>query len=495
MPTSRSGCAAVLGLYALGCLAVDVRPSQSQTLSGALDGVQVLTASGLAVDGDADERWDELINTKMGGADWHAIAVDGTLADAPYEELPHCRDLAMSVNSIAGQKCDDSLPPEPLHTSSDILSERLLKESLRRGVNFVTPKDKRFGNGTVDLARSFISLKWHTPADIECPLPPKLQDPRPSYSTKPCSQAWLTGKSLEQSLARLPEFLVTVPPDASFALSAQDRSIQVLLRGGFDFETVAGMLGMHVGWYSAPERFLNPKDKVCTHILPTPYETKFIGEIIVDEDVVQSGGKVYWASKIGVDDLKSNMAPFYEVGSVPPFATRVNKLFFRGREQDNPEQRGDIYDMGLHSANDDWLNATRDNVVEVHEFGSYKYVVDIGGRSGTTWSALSNKMRMGSLVFRVESGVVDWWHGGLVADEHYLAVKKDLSDLHEKFLWAEANPEDALRIAEAGRAYAVEARTPAKMDAHVKAVAERTIDEKHTCAGPDSIGSQRAGRS
>ena len=55
MPTSRSGCAAVLGLYALGCLAVDVRPSQSQTLSGALNGVQVLTASGLAVDGDADD--------------------------------------------------------------------------------------------------------------------------------------------------------------------------------------------------------------------------------------------------------------------------------------------------------------------------------------------------------------------------------------------------------------------------------------------------------
>merc|ERR1711865_838599 len=70
--------------------------------------------------------------------------------------------------------------------------------------------------------------------------------------------------------------------------------------------------------------------------------------------------------------------------------------------------------MGGHfRINDDWLNATRHTQhVEIQEFGAYKYVVDIGSRSGTTAAALSNKMRLGSLVFLVESGFADWWHGG-----------------------------------------------------------------------------------
>ena len=104
--------------------------------------------------------------------------------------------------------------------------------------------------------------------------------------------------------------------------------------------------------------------------------------------------------------------------------------------------------------------------------------MDIGSRSGTTAAALSNKMRLGSLVFLVESGFADWWHGGLVAGEHYVAVEEDLSDLHKQYLWAEAHPEDVLRIAEAGRVYAIEARSQAAMDAHVMKVAKRMIDNE-----------------
>ena len=66
----------------------------------------------------------------------------------------------------------------------------------------------------------------------------------------------------------------------------------------------------------------------------------------------------------------------------------------------------------------------------------------------------------------------------MIAGEHYVAVKENLSDLHKQYLWAEAHPEDALRIAEAGRAYAIEARTQAAMDAHVMRVAKRMIDNE-----------------
>ena len=48
----------------------------------------------------------------------------------------------------------------------------------------------------------------------------------------------------------------------------------------------------------------------------------------------------------------------------------------------------------------------------------HRYALDIGGLSGTTWNALRNKMRMGCLVLRVDSGMADWWHGALVAGEH-----------------------------------------------------------------------------
>ena len=428
------------------------------------------------LDGDID------LDLKRGGPDWHAFAVDGFVEEPPRLETIRCRDLGngQSVSNVgAVANCDDSRPAEPTHTPSDLLAERLLSECERRQLNFVTAADKRFGNGTVDLARSLISVKWHTPADLECPLEPKQQTPRPSYSTKPCRKAWLTGKYLEQALLRMPEFLVMVPPDAGFAISAHDRSVQVLLRGGFEFESVADMLGMHVAWYSAPKRFLQPEGKVCTHILPTPYETKLIGEIVVDEDVVASGGSVYWASEAGIDVKQ----PAYLVGAVPPFGERAATLFYRGSEAANPEPRGAIYDLGHLHINQNWLNATRNVTrVEIQEFGLYKYVVDIGSRSGTTSAALSNKMRLGSLVFLVESGFADWWHGGLVAGEHYVAVKEDLSDLHKQYLWAEAHPEDALRIAEAGRAYAIEARSIKAMDEHVRTVAKRMIDN-------DSCGS------
>jgi len=464
-------------LLALGSVPAYTRPSDSP--AAVLGTVQQL---GAAQNGEIDA--DSLLS-KMGGPDWHAFAIDGFVEEPTRLEAIRCSDLGKGpqVNNLgAVANCDDSRPTEPTHTPSDLLAERLLSECERRHVDFATYKDKRFGNGTIDLARSLISIKWHTPADIECPLDPQQQTPPPSYRTKPCRKAWMSGKYLEQALLRMPEFLVNVPPDAGFALSAHDRSVQVLLRGGFDFESIADMLGMHVAWYSAPKRFLQPSDakgvpKACTHILPTPYETKLIGEILVDEDVVASGGNVYWASEAGIDAVKQ-MGPDYLVGTVLPFGERSPLLFYRGSENANPRPRGAIYDLGGFHVNDNWLNATRNHAVEIQEFGAYKYVVDIGSRSGTTAAALSNKMRLGSLVFLVESGFADWWHGGLVAGEHYVAVKEDLSDLHKQYLWAEAHPEDVLRIAEAGRVYAIEARSQAAMDAHVMKVAKRMIDNE-----------------
>ena len=79
-------------------------------------------------------------------------------------------------------------------------------------------------------------------------------------------------------------------------------------------------------------------------------------------------------------------------------------------------------------------------------------------------------MRMGSLVLRVDSGMADWWHGALIAGEHYLPVKADLSDLKAQFEWAEAHPADAERMAEAGRAVEAKMSTVEAYDAHYERV-------------------------
>jgi hypothetical protein len=44
---------------------------------------------------------------------------------------------------------------------------------------------------------------------------------------------------------------------------------------------------------------------------------------------------------------------------------------------------------------------------------SYKYHLDVGGCSGTSWGGLRWKMCTGNLVFRIETSMMDWWYNTL----------------------------------------------------------------------------------
>ena len=50
------------------------------------------------------------------------------------------------------------------------------------------------------------------------------------------------------------------------------------------------------------------------------------------------------------------------------------------------------------------LNVNRDGQAQ------YKYLMDIGGESGTTWLSLNWKMATGALVFKVDTGSINWWY-------------------------------------------------------------------------------------
>lgn len=80
-----------------------------------------------------------------------------------------------------------------------------------------------------------------------------------------------------------------------------------------------------------------------------------------------------------------------------------------------------------------------------------KFAIDVDGYSNA-WDNLFHRLLFGCCVLKVESqaGFRQWYYDKLVPFEHYVPIKADLSDLHEKTDWVQSNPQDAERIAAAG---------------------------------------------
>ncbi|KAL7540061.1 hypothetical protein ACHAXR_009832 [Thalassiosira sp. AJA248-18] len=78
----------------------------------------------------------------------------------------------------------------------------------------------------------------------------------------------------------------------------------------------------------------------------------------------------------------------------------------------------------------------------------YKYHIDIGGGGGTTWTGTTTKLAMPGLLFHHVTPTKDFIHDRLKPYEHFVPVSPDLSDLKDKFDWAESHPEEAKRIAD-----------------------------------------------
>jgi len=84
----------------------------------------------------------------------------------------------------------------------------------------------------------------------------------------------------------------------------------------------------------------------------------------------------------------------------------------------------------------------------------FKYQMAIDGVTcsfpATQWKLLS-----GSLTFLQESPDIMYFYDALVAWEHYIPVRSDLSDLTEKIAWAKTHDAEAKRIAQNGREFAI----------------------------------------
>mmetsp|Transcript_27403 Transcript_27403/g.78971 ORF Transcript_27403/g.78971 Transcript_27403/m.78971 type:complete len:229 (+) Transcript_27403:681-1367(+) len=85
------------------------------------------------------------------------------------------------------------------------------------------------------------------------------------------------------------------------------------------------------------------------------------------------------------------------------------------------------------------------------EMASYRYHIDIVTGGATSWEDTVRKLALPGLLFHHESLMKDWFYDELNAWEHYVPIRMDLSDLPEKYVWAEQHPLEAQTIAENGR--------------------------------------------
>ncbi len=89
-------------------------------------------------------------------------------------------------------------------------------------------------------------------------------------------------------------------------------------------------------------------------------------------------------------------------------------------------------------------------------FDAYRYHIDIDGNSNS-WPGLFIKLLSGGAVLKVASqnGYCQWYYDKLVPWVHYIPIAADMSDLIEKVEWITGHDDQARRIGQAGRAFAL----------------------------------------
>eukprot|EP01082_Thalassiosira_pseudonana_P015903 g13596.t1 g13596 contig9:134-3487(-) len=127
------------------------------------------------------------------------------------------------------------------------------------------------------------------------------------------------------------------------------------------------------------------------------------------------------------------------------------------------------------------------NKMSLEELAKYKYHIDIGGGGGTTWSGTLEKLALPGLLFHHETETRDtttisWSLSDPIIslfspDVHFVPVKQDLSDLKEKYDWAEQNPEKAKEISERATALIKSFGTTEGMESLFKEYIEEPLNK------------------
>jgi hypothetical protein len=111
------------------------------------------------------------------------------------------------------------------------------------------------------------------------------------------------------------------------------------------------------------------------------------------------------------------------------------------------------------------------------EFVRYRYLISVDGTL-TPWATTPLRMLTGSVVL-MQRGWEQYFMVALEPWRHYVPLRDDFGDLAERHAWLEAHPAEARAIALAGRAFAEEVMTPARIDDFAVSVLARCRDLAH----------------
>lgn len=85
------------------------------------------------------------------------------------------------------------------------------------------------------------------------------------------------------------------------------------------------------------------------------------------------------------------------------------------------------------------------NTLTIDKFRGYKYILSVEGNDKDT--GLNWKLKSNSVVFMPKPKISSWLMEDKLIDKfHYIQIKDDFSDLHEKFIWCEKNQEECENI-------------------------------------------------
>jgi hypothetical protein len=121
----------------------------------------------------------------------------------------------------------------------------------------------------------------------------------------------------------------------------------------------------------------------------------------------------------------------------------------------NPDRFGDFAKYGIPALGKSMRSSDQ---------AKYKYLIDLGGGGGTTWSGTIQKLILPGLLFHHVTPTKDYIHDRMKPWIHYVPIAGDLHDLKEKYNWAEENPQVAKSISENGSKLMSHLISPEGMD-------------------------------
>jgi hypothetical protein len=204
--------------------------------------------------------------------------------------------------------------------------------------------------------------------------------------------------------------------------------------------------------------FGTSKKEYMNRLIPSPFFVNWNDCQIKDYD--EECNEIY---------SEGQKAPIYDkcfwAGNIN--TNRGRKEFYEKFKDNN---HFEIFSMG-------WTNSGPSKIAKPTAFISmaeqtkYKYLIDFRGNG---WSGrLPFLMFSNRPIFYVAREPVAFFENDLKPFVHYIPVKADLSDLEEKYIWAEENYEEAKQIAKNMTEYAL---THLKKDMVIKYYADKILD-------------------